>query len=384
MDWFKEFRMKVYILCYYIIRMFTRVKSNRIMLESHWGKSINCNPKAMLDYMLENNYDEYEYIVVYNGEGKTDIDNIKYVNIRSLKYLYYLATSKYWVLNTHQMATLKPKKNQVYMQTWHGAGAFKKFGLDIIDDRQKEKEAWTRDASHWTYLLCSSEEVKDIYSNAFGVKKEIVYPIGLPRNDCFYDTSKIEKLRKEIDKQINNKDNKKIILYAPTFRDNKKFELMFNIEELYNNLSDEYILLLKLHPNIKDDLIEIDDKYKDFVINFSDYEETQELLMVTDLLITDYSSIIFDFALTSKPIVLYAYDLEEYKNRIRGFYYEYEEFVPGPIVKNQEELIAEIKGYNQLQDRYKEKVENFARKFNHVSDKSASELAVNILLGKNN
>ena len=101
--------------------------------------------------------------------------------------------------------------------------------------------------------------------------------------------------------------------------------------------------------------------------------------MVTDLLITDYSSIIFDFALTSKPIVLYAYDLEEYKNRIRGFYYEYEEFVPGPIVRNQEELIAEIKGYNQLQDRYKEKVENFARKFNHVSDKSASELAVKII-----
>lgn len=384
MDLFKEFRMKVYILCYYIIRMFTKVKPNRIMLESYWGKSINCNPKAMLDYMLENNYDDYEYIVVYNGEGKTDTNNIKYVNIRSLKYLYYLATSKYWVLNTHQMATLKPKKNQVYMQTWHGAGAFKKFGLDIIDDRQKEKEAWRRDADHWTYLLCSSEEVKDIYSNAFGVKKEIIHPIGLPRNDCFYDTSKIEKLRKEIDKQINNKDNKKIILYAPTFRDNKKFELMFNIEDLYNNLNDEYILLLKLHPNIKDDLIEIDDKYKDFVINFSDYEETQELLMVTDLLITDYSSIIFDFALTSKPIVLYAYDLEEYKNRIRGFYYEYEEFVPGPIVKNQEELIAEIKGYNQLQDRYKEKVENFARKFNHVSDKSASELAVNILLGKNN
>lgn len=384
MDLFKEFRMKVYILCYYIIRMFTKVKSNRIMLESYWGKSINCNPKAMLDYMLENNYDDYEYIVVYNGECKADTANIKYVNIRSLKYLYYLATSKYWVLNTHQMATLKPKKNQVYMQTWHGAGAFKKFGLDIIDDRQKEKEAWRRDADHWTYLLCSSEEVKDIYSNAFGVKKEIIHPIGLPRNDCFYDTTKIEKLRKEIDKQINNKENKKIILYAPTFRDNKKFELMFNIEDLYNNLSDEYILLLKLHPNIKDDLIEIDDKYKDFVINFSDYEETQELLMVTDLLITDYSSIIFDFALTSKPIVLYAYDLEEYKNRIRGFYYEYEEFVPGPIVRNQEELIAEIKGYNQLQDRYKEKVENFARKFNHVSDKSASELAVNILLGKNN
>lgn len=386
MKFFKEIRMKVFIRIYYILRIFTKLNDKRILFESYWGKSISCNPKAMMDYMVENRYDDYQFIVVYNGKDKTSDDRIKYVNIRSIDYLYYLCTSKYWVANSHIMGELKPKKNQVYMQTWHAAGAFKKFGLDIIeseDDRAHEKLAWRKEAQNWDYLLCSSEEVRKIYSNAFGVSKDIIYPIGIPRNDCFYNKEKILESKKYINSQIGNKLGKKIILYAPTFRDNREFKLMFDFDKLYKELGDEYVILLKLHPNIMDDAINIDKKYSNFVFNFSHYGEMQELLLAADLLITDYSSVIFDFALTGNPIILYSYDLEEYKNEIRGFYYEYESFVPGPIVKTENQLIKEIKHYDELKARNSNRVKEFAKKFNQKEKKSASQLAVELLLSSN-
>ena len=386
MKFFKEIRMKVFIQIYYILRIFTKVNNKRILFEAYWGKSISCNPKAMMDYMIENGYNDYQFIVVYNGKDKISNNRVKYVNIRSIDYLYYLCTSKYWVANSHIMGELKPKKNQVYMQTWHAAGAFKKFGLDIIeseDDRDHEKLAWRKEAQNWDYLLCSSEEVREIYSNAFGVSEDIIYPIGIPRNDCFYDKEKILELKKYINSQIGNNLGKKIVLYAPTFRDNREFKLMFDFDKLYKELGDEYVILLKLHPNIMDDAINIDEKYSNFVFNFSHYGEMQKLLLAADLLITDYSSVIFDFALTGNPIILYSYDLDEYKNEIRGFYYEYESFVPGPIVKTENQLIKEIKNYDELKSRNSNRVKNFAKKFNQREEKSSSQLAVELLLSSN-
>lgn len=386
MKFFKEIRMKVFIQIYYILRIFTKVNNKRILFEAYWGKSISCNPKAMMDYMIENGYNDYQFIVVYNGKDKISNNRVKYVNIRSIDYLYYLCTSKYWVVNSHIMGELKPKKNQVYMQTWHAAGAFKKFGLDIIeseDDRDHEKLVWRKEAQNWDYLLCSSEEVREIYSNAFGVSEDIIYPIGIPRNDCFYDKEKILELKKYINSQIGNNLGKKIVLYAPTFRDNREFKLMFDFDKLYKELGDEYVILLKLHPNIMDDAINIDEKYSNFVFNFSHYGEMQELLLAADLLITDYSSVIFDFALTGNPIILYSYDLDEYKNEIRGFYYEYESFVPGPIVKTENQLIKEIKNYDELKSRNSNRVKNFAKKFNQREEKSSSQLAVELLLSSN-
>lgn len=386
MKFFKEIRMKVFIQIYYILRIFTKVNNKRILFEAYWGKSISCNPKAMMDYMIENGYNDYQFIVVYNGKDKISNNRVKYVNIRSIDYLYYLCTSKYWVVNSHIMGELKPKKNQVYMQTWHAAGAFKKFGLDIIeseDDRDHEKLAWRKEAQNWDYLLCSSEEVREIYSNAFGVSEDIIYPIGIPRNDCFYDKEKILELKKYINSQIGNNLGKKIVLYAPTFRDNREFKLMFDFDKLYKELGDEYVILLKLHHNIMDDAINIDEKYSNFVFNFSHYGEMQELLLAADLLITDYSSVIFDFALTGNPIILYSYDLDEYKNEIRGFYYEYESFVPGPIVKTENQLIKEIKNYDELKSRNSNRVKKFAKKFNQREEKSSSQLAVELLLSSN-
>ena len=386
MKFFKEIRMKVFIQIYYILRIFTKVNNKRILFEAYWGKSISCNPKAMMDYMIENGYNDYQFIVVYNGKDKISNNRVKYVNIRSIDYLYYLCTSKYWVVNSHIMGELKPKKNQVYMQTWHAAGAFKKFGLDIIEsevDRDNEKLAWRKEAQNWDYLLCSSEEVREIYSNAFGVSEDIIYPIGIPRNDCFYDKEKILELKKYINSQIGNNLGKKIVLYAPTFRDNREFKLMFDFDKLYKELGDEYVILLKLHPNIMDDAINIDEKYSNFVFNFSHYGEMQELLLAADLLITDYSSVIFDFALTGNPIILYSYDLDEYKNEIRGFYYEYESFVPGPIVKTENQLIKEIKNYDELKSRNSNRVKKFAKKFNQREEKSSSQLAVELLLSSN-
>lgn len=381
MELFKEVRLRVFYLIYYIIRPFVKVNNKRILFESYYGSNISCNPKAILDYIIHNGYD-YECIIVYNRGDKVNSEKIKYVNMKTIQYLYYRASSKYWVSNSHVMGSLKPKKNQVYMQTWHGAGAFKKFGLDIIESREAEKKAWRKDADNWDFLLCSSKEVQGIYSQAFGITKSKVYPIGLPRNDYFYDSEIKGVIRNKINNLIDNKNDKKIILYAPTFRDNNKFKLMFNFENLYSKLADNYILLLKLHPNIASESIKIDDKFKKFVYNVSDYKDTQELLLASDVLITDYSSIIFDFALTGNPILFYAYDLELYREKLRGFYYEYEEFVPGPIITNEEKLINELMSYDILKVKNEKRVKDFAYKFNDRSSESSTKRATDLLFSK--
>ena len=276
---------------------------------------------------------------------------------------------------------LKPKKNQIYLQTWHAAGAFKKFGKSATGERLLEKKRWLKDAKNWTYLLCSSDNIKDIYSEAFDIPLNKIVCTGIPRNDIFLYEDERKKNREILNKRINNIDNKKIILYAPTFRDNREFSLELNFDNLYKELNKEYKLLLKLHPNIKDN-IEIDEKYSDFIYDFSNYEETQDLLLASDLLITDYSSIIFDFAITGNPIIFYAYDLEEYADSIRGFYYKYDEFVPGPIVKTSDELVSILKNYEDIKFINSKKVYDFAKKYNKNSENTCIQEVVK-LLGRN-
>lgn len=377
----KEIVKVGYELLYKIFRVFP-VKKNRIIFESFYGKNISCNPKEILDYMIKNNYD-CEYIVVYNKKVNENYEKYKvnFVKVRTIKYFYYYATSKVWVVNTNHMILMKPKKNQIYLQTWHAAGAFKRFGKFVMGSKKLEKMRWIKDAQYWTYLLCSSEKVKHIYAESFNISDEKIICSGIPRNDVFLDEYKKINAREKLNNKISNVDDKKIILYAPTFRDDKEFELILDFEKIYQKLNNEYKFILKLHPNIKNK-IEIESKYKEFIYDYSQYENTQELLLASDVLITDYSSIIFDFAITGNPIIFYSYDLEEYDNSIRGFYYNYEEFVPGPIVKNDDDLINILENYSKLKAESSKTVLKFASDYNKNSNEKCIQNIIKIIEGE--
>ena len=172
-------------------------------------------------------------------------------------------------------------------------------------------------------------------------------------------------------------ENKKIVLYAPTFRGNSqsdaKMPLNFDIERVANELPEDYILALKTHPFVKDS-IEIKNNK---IVDLSDYDIINDILILTDLLITDYSSVVFEYALLERPMIFYADDLENYEHE-RDFYYKYEDFVPGPIVKNTEELIEVLKTNNYDY----EKIRAFKNKFFDYTDGKSSERFVDKIILK--
>ncbi|OAT81612.1 hypothetical protein A6P54_12625 [Bacillus sp. MKU004] len=382
----KKTIVALYQLIYYKV-LFNLFKlfpadSQKIVYLSHYGNRFGCNPKRIFDYIYKEE-PTYKNVVVVNDEKNTsdyDSKRVSFVSYYSIGFVYHMATAGYWVVNTNLPPQLKPRKTTTYLQTWHGAGAFKKFGLDLPDSRHKEKESWKRDTSHWTKLITSSENVVKHYASACGISTSKIFPIGVPRNDLFFETKGIDKLKAEFKKIHNIPDDKKILLYAPTYRDVKGSNpLNLDFNQLQADLGNEYVFILKLHPFLADYKLKQTSREHQFVYNFSDFEDIQELLLIADALITDYSSVIFDYAITGNPILFYSYDLSEYE---RGFYDDYESFVPGPIAFTQAELTAYLKDYNKLAERYHHQVIDFAKQNNAYFDGNATKRAVDLLLSK--
>ena len=191
------------------------------------------------------------------------------------------------------------------------------------------------------YLIVTSKNIEDFYSEAFQIDKSKIRSLGLPRADYYFENHDVDELKKNFYKRYNLDSNKKIILYAPTFRENEKFNNVFNYLDLakFNErLSDDYTLILRLHPKINK-FYSSDIKIEGDYIDCSDYKNEQELMLLADIFITDYSSIMIEFGLLNKPIVFFAYDLDNYLSNERGFYLNYKNDLPGPIVHTTEELI---------------------------------------------
>lgn len=289
----------------------------------------------------------------------------------SLKFLYHYSTAAYVVREAgFDSFGLFTRKGTKVVQLWHAAGAFKKFGLDSNFHKLFRWQR-TRDAKRWDLLLCSSNSVVDIYSRACGdFDKNKIYVGGLPRNDLLYELSlKEEYCRKKycIDKSV------KIILYAPTFRDWTDDHSIFVkfIEYLTNNLSGEYKLAVRLHPSIHEK-----NNFDNKVLDLSSCH-VEEAMIVSDMLITDYSSIIFDYALLNKLMLFYAPDLAEYYSD-RGFYYEYRNFVPGPIGETAERIFELI--YTSNYDTYGGKIDKFREEYNPFFDGKNSVRLLNKIL----
>ena len=230
-------------------------------------------------------------------------------------------------------------KETVVIQLWHAPGAFKKFGGSV------ENASMLKLISDKTdYLIISSTYNESYYSEAFQIDKSKIKALGLPRADYYFENHDIGKLRNDFNKKYDIDSNKKIILYTPTFRENKEYNNVFNyldLDEFNNKLSDDYVLVLRLHPKIKKFYsgdISINGEY----IDCSNYKNEQELLLLSDILITDYSSIMIEFGLLNKPIIFFAYDLDNYLSNERGFYLDYKKDLPGPVVYTTEELIDTI------------------------------------------
>jgi CDP-ribitol ribitolphosphotransferase len=252
------------------------------------------------------------------------------------------------------------------VQLWHAAGAFKKFGLSAPTNPNLV-ELEKRIAKRLDYVVVSSQNIAPCYEEAFGVKKEKILPLGIPRTDYYFQEHDLKSLRTKFEKQYPASKNKKIVLYAPTFREDPKLDknLLNNLDmDLFQQeLGDNYILAVRLHPQINQE-----QELSPEIIDLTDYPDEKELLLLTDILVTDYSSIMVEYALLEKPVIFYPYDLEFYDFYERGFYYDYHELVPGPIARSNQELIAIIK-----EDKYDfSKIRDFKKsQFDHFDGKSS-------------
>ncbi len=354
-----------------------------IFFESFHGKSYSHNPKYIYEKMLDLGYNK-TYKFVWSYEGKLKIPgNPIIVNRTQESYYRYLAASKFWINNVSFPINEK-RKGTIYLQTTHGT-PLKRMGSDIENINSKIVRGKVRSESKkWNYLISPNRYSYNIFKRAFEYKNKILNT-GYPANDIFYCDDKNEKMLK-IKSELGIADNKKIILYAPTFRDlesdregNHYFNLEIDLETLYNKFKEDYIILLRLHYIISN-ILKIDSNLKEFVMDVSDYDDVHELCLISDVLITDYSSVFFDFAHTKKPILFFTPDFYEYEST-RGLYLEKND-LPGPLLYNMNDLVNGIKNLDEIERKFKNSYDKFYKEYCNLGHGNASKKVIEVLMGE--
>lgn len=291
---------------YFFIKMFP-VKKNKVLMLSRQSNEPNIDFK-MLKLEILKYEPNTEIIILCKKIPKKFIKKISYC-FYIIKCMYHIATSSVCIVDGYEIpvSVLKHKKGLVIVQIWHALGAIKKFGRQVIDKKEGSNSTIAeimRMHKNYTFVTCASEATKNIYAKAFGIEKDKILVLGMPRID--YLLGKDDKINNKVQELIQEYPNlkeKENILYVPTFRKGKNTP----VEEIINCIDEQkYNLIIKLHPLEK---TVVDNKY---VIN-SKYS-TFELLKVADYVITDYSAIAFEAATINKPIFFYIYDVEEYQN----------------------------------------------------------------------
>lgn len=268
------------------------------------------------------------------------------------------------------------RKETKLINVWHGCGAFKKFGwstADLIFGASREEQLKYPPHRNYAFVTVSAPEVVKHFAEAMRLENEInkILPIGVSRTDVFFDKDFIKKAYEKVYDTVPQAKDKKILLYAPTFRGrvaNAKTSNALNIELLYYHLKDEYVILIKHHPLVKKRPA-IKEEFKDFAIDVTDLLTIEDLICTSDICIADYSSLVFEYSLFERPMIFFAYDMDNFLDW-RGFYYKYEDFVPGPIVKNNIELLEAIKDIDNFD---KQKVIDFKNKFMSACDGHSTE-----------
>lgn len=369
--------------CYLYFHLFTKMKmkDNWVLFESFFGKSYSDSPKYIYEYLSQAYPNKYKCIWVINDKKtKIPYGAIK-VKRFSIRYAYYFARCKYDVLNVRQPNWIRKRKGNVFLETWHGT-PLKRLVFDqeeVCGASPLHKQQFYRQSRDWDYLISDNGFSTETFKRAFLFHNEIV-ECGYPRNDILYAPDKEDRIVKLKDKLGIPKD-KKTILYAPTWRDDEyygkgeyKFALKLDLHELKKQLGDEYVLLLRTHYYIADSIDTTG--IEDFAFNVSKYDDISELYLISDILITDYSSVFFDYANLRRPILFFTYDLEKYRDMLRGFYLDIEKEMPGPLLFTEEEVIAAIKDITDIEKQYQDRYDEFYERFCHVDDGNASKRIV--------
>lgn len=338
------------------ISIFIKTDENLILFNSFGGKKYDDSPRELYEYMKKDpRFSEYHFVWAFHEPYKYKVDGAEVIKTDNLKYFLIAMRAKCWITNSGIGRGLSFKKKEtIYINTWHGT-PLKLMGQDSPGAKQGIKYGYD--------LQCAQSEYEaKIFSKAFNIPYKNFLIKGLPRNDTLNIVN--ESIIKEKRKKLGIPLNKKILLYAPTFREYERdnnhncvITPPIDFKKWKKTLGDNYVVLLRLHYEVKKMLsTEIDGQ---FVLDASDYPILNDLMIASDALITDYSSIMFDYSILDKPIYIFAYDYDVY-NEKRGMYFDVRKALTGGDI-SEDELLVLIK-YDDLDSNIK-KVRNFREKY---------------------
>ncbi len=308
---------------------------------------------------------------------------------RCKAFIKDIATAKYVFMDeaTNVNGLIKMRDETIVTQLWHGCGAFKKFGFSTADAifgaSRKDMENYPFNRNY-THVTVSSPEVIWAYEEAMRYTHEsgVVKALGSSRTDIFYDKEFIGEAFNELYEKFPAAKGKKVILYAPTFRGRvakAKSPNVLKLREMYEALGEEYVVIMKHHPLVRKRPKIPQELIDSFAVDFTTDMSIETLLCVSDICISDYSSLIFEYSLFEKPMIFLAHDLDEFFDW-RGFYYDYDELTPGPVVKTTDEVIEYISNINERFN--KAEVAAFRQKFMSSCDGHATERIVETVFGE--
>jgi CDP-glycerol glycerophosphotransferase len=377
------------IAALYLIRIVLRVfwlfpiDKKKVVFGSYGGKQYACNPRYIFEYMVERYGNAFTYIWALNAPNilPEKFNNIETVKYMSFQYVRHVLTAGIIIYNSEVKPYLPLRKNQIIVNTWHGGGAYKKMHIDAFPYKKNidaMKVARKVSAKMVKHVISSCEKFTEVSSKVWAIPSEKFLPIGMPRNDILFNLP--DTVTKKVREQFCLENEKKIVLYAPTFRGHYRYadtmSFSINIQNLLqtlnNKFGNEFVLFYRLHHINDKNSFDVQDVN---VISASNYPDMQELLCAADVLITDYSSSVWDYSFTFRPCFLFTPDLDEYKEK-QGFYTPIEEW-PFPFAKSNDELITNIENFDQ--EKYTTAVKNHHKALGSYEHGTATKQFCNVL-----
>ena len=374
----KHYRYKVYFPKVYSSYCTEPVQENKVLfLEMRFTK-------------LSNSFELIYKALEESGEYDLKCSYVQFIFIRGREFtqrvnemLKELATAKYVFVDDASLilSSIPLRKETVAINLWHACGAFKKFGRSTAELKFGSSAATLDKYPNYgnlTHVTVSSPEVIWAYEEAMHLPKGIVKATGVSRTDQFYDKEFVESRKQKLYEIMPEAKDKKVILYAPTFRGHVATASSpdrIDFERFCRELGNEYVIVCKHHPFVKNPPI-IPEELQHFARDLTKYLSIEDLLCCADICISDYSSLVFEYSLFEKPMIFYAYDYDNYCDW-RGFYYDYSEFTPGPVVQTEDELLNSIKNIDTQFD--KQKVIDFKEKFMGSCDGHATERIIALM-----
>ena len=378
-------KKKIFKHIYVSLLRILPIKKDKIVFCNFSGRGYGDNPKYIAEEIHKRNLN---IDMVWLCADKETIfpPYIRFVKMWSLRHYYELATAGAIVSNVRIDLGVEKRKKQTYLQTWHGT-PLKKLAFDIEVpegttfyrsgmNEEMMHETYAQDVKKYNYMISPSAFTTEIFQSAFRINRERLIETGYPRNDFLTNYTEEDVLN--IKKKLGIPLDKKVLLYAPTWRDNSyitkgyTFKLEVHFDKWQKILGDEYVIVFKPHYLIVNDF-DID-QYQGFVYFVEANEDISNLYIIADALVTDYSSVFFDYAILKRPIYFYMYDLIHYRDELRGFYLDVYHDLPGDIIEDENQLLEEIKkGYDY------QRLDKFNQRFNNHEDGKASKRVVDIV-----